>query len=96
MWDEHVKSGHSGVFGTIAKVRSTYWVLGINRSVRSMANKCVHCCIKFKRLAQQIMSPLPIERIKPSPPFYNVVVDYFGPFIIRGEVQKRVRGKAGG
>ena len=61
-----------------------------------MVNKCVHCCIKFKRLAQQIMSPLPIERIKPSPPFYNVVVDYFGPFIIRGEVQKRVRGKAYG
>ena len=45
-WHEHVKSGHSGVSGTIVKVRSTHWVLGINRYVRSMVNKCVHCRIK--------------------------------------------------
>ena len=96
MWHEHVKSGHSGVSDTIAKVRSTYWVMGINRSVRSMVNKSVHCCIRFKRLAQQIMSPLPIKRIKPSPLFYNMVVDYFGLFIICGAVQKRVRGKVYG
>ena len=31
-----MKPGHSGVSGTIAKVRSTYSVLGINRSVWSM------------------------------------------------------------
>ena len=42
------------------------------------------------------MRPLPIERIKPSPPFFNVGVDYFGPYSIKGEVQKRVKGKAYG
>ena len=42
------------------------------------------------------MSPLPIERLKPSPAFLYIAVDYFGPFIIRGEVQKRTRGKAYG
>ena len=42
------------------------------------------------------MSPLPIERIKPSSPFYNIGIDYFGPFEIKGEVQKRVRGKGYG
>ena len=39
------------------------------------------------------MAPLPVERLKPSPQFTNVMVDYFGPFTIRGEVQKRTRGK---
>ena len=39
------------------------------------------------------MCPLPIERIKPSPAFSNVAIDYFGPFAIKGEVQRRVRGK---
>ena len=34
------------------------------------------------------MSTLPVERIKPSPQFLNVMIDYFEPFIIRGEVQK--------
>ena len=42
------------------------------------------------------MSPLPVERLKPSPPFMYVGVDYFGPFEIKGEVQQRVRGKAYG
>ena len=42
------------------------------------------------------MGVLPIERLQPSPPFFTTSVDYFGPFIIRGEVQKRVRGKCYG
>ena len=42
------------------------------------------------------MSPLPEERLRPSPPFSHVGIDYFGPFEIKGEVQKRVRGKCYG
>ena len=42
------------------------------------------------------MSPLPIERLKPTPPFQNVGLDYFGPFEVKGEVQKRIRGKGYG
>ena len=47
-------------------------------------------------MSSQKMSPLPIERLKPSPPFQNVGLDYFGPFEVKGEVQKRTRGKAYG
>ena len=39
------------------------------------------------------MCTLPIERLKPSPVFRNIAIDYFGPFITKGEVSKRVRGK---
>ena len=39
------------------------------------------------------MGQLPIERIQPSPPFWTVGVDFFGPYTIRAEVQKRIRGK---
>ena len=52
--------------------------------------------VKLRKLASQVMSPLPVERIKPSPPFLNIGIDYFGPFVIRGEVQKRIRGKSYG
>ena len=38
-----------------------------------------------------------MEGSKPSPPpFLDVMIDYFGPFIIRGEVQKRTRGETYG
>ena len=40
------------------------------------------------------MTSLLVDRIKPCPPFYNAFIDYFGPYVIKGEVQKRVRVKA--
>ena len=52
--------------------------------------------MKFKKLASQIMSPLPVERLKPTPPFQNVRLDYFGPIEVKGEIQKRIQGKAYG
>ena len=42
------------------------------------------------------MGNLPLERLKPSTPFSFVMLDLFGPFPIRGEVQKRTTGKASG
>ena len=42
------------------------------------------------------MSENPLERLKPSPPFYHIGIDHFGPFRIRGEVQKRIKGKGYG
>ena len=92
----HRESGHLGVESTVAMIRSRYWIIGIRRIVRSIISQCKVCKIKFKRLASQKMSPLPIERIKPSPAFQNVGLDYFGPFQVKGEVQKRVRRKCWG
>ena len=65
----------------------------MRRLVRSIVGGCKVCKLKFKRMQAQRMYPLPIERIKPSPSFLNIGLDYFGPFEIKGGVQKRVRGK---
>ena len=64
--------------------------------MKSIVNTCVTCRKKFKRLAQQKMAPLPIERLKPAPAFTSVGLDYFGPYATKGEVQKRTRGKGYG
>ena len=42
------------------------------------------------------MAPLPEERVKPTPAFHNTSVDIFGPFTIKGEVNKRIKSKAFG
>jgi hypothetical protein len=47
-------------------------------------------------MCDQVMSLLPFERLQPSPPFTNICIDYFGPYEIRGEVQKRIRDKCYG
>ena len=93
---EHEKIGHLAEAATISKIRSKYWIIGITKIVKQLINRCVDCKKKNKKREQQIMSPLPVERLKPTPAFLNVGVDYFGPFTIKGEVQKRTRGKAFG
>jgi len=92
----HIESGHLAVESTIARIRSKYWIIGVRRMVRSIIGRCKLCKLRFKKLESQRMSPLPIERIKPSPAFQNTGLDYFGPFEVKGEVQKRVRGKCYG
>ena len=93
---EHKNCGHLASESTIAIIRSKYWIVGVKNIVKSIISKCGHCKRKFKKMEQQIMSPLPIERLKPSPAFLNVGVDYFGPYSIKGEVQQRIRGKGYG
>ena len=93
---KHIETGHLAVESTVAMIRSKYWIIGVRKIVKSIIGRCAKCKLKFKLLAAQRMSPLPIERIKPSPAFQNVGLDYFGPFEVKGEVQKRVRGKCYG
>ena len=42
------------------------------------------------------MGRLPESRLKSAPPFNYTMVDLFGPYEVRGEVQKRTKGKAYG
>ena len=43
-----------------------------------------------------MMGQLPQERLKPAPAWSSTSLDYFGPFEIRGETNKRSEGKAYG
>ena len=94
--DNHKKSGHLRVPSTIAIIRSRYWIIKIDKLVGGIINKCIPCRKRRAKFAQQVMNDLPPERLMPSPQFANVGVDYFGPFMMKGEVQKRVRGKGYG
>ena len=49
-----------------------------------------------KKLCEQIMGKLPIERLKPAPAWDTTALDFFGPFKIKDEVKKRTTGEAYG
>ena len=93
---EHEKGGHAGVSATVSRVRSKFRIIRIHRLAPRIVRECIVCRKWRSKQTGQIMSSLPIERLQPSPPFFTVGVDYFGPFVIRGEVQKRMRGKCFG
>ena len=64
--------------------------------VKSIKYNCVTCKELDKRLSEQIMGKLPIERLRPSPAWYCTAIDLFGPFKIQDEVKKRTIGKTYG
>ena len=93
---KHQQGGHLGVAATISRVRMKYWILNIRMLTKKIVGSCVKCREKLKRFTEQVMNSLPIERMQQSSPFFTVGIDFFGPYTIRGEVQKRTRKKCFG
>ena len=85
----HKEGGHLGVATTVSKIRLRAWIPRVTKMVKSIRYHCVDCKKRDKQLQEQRMSSLPIERLKPAPAFYFTSLDFFGPFEVRGEVNKR-------
>ena len=87
---------HSGVSATVCRVRLRFWIVKLEKLVRKIRFNCVICRKNTRKTVDQIMAPLPEARLKPSPAWSHTSLDLFGPFAVRGEVNKRTRGKAFG
>ena len=87
---------HCGVANTVSKIRLRFWIVRMGIIVKSIVYRCVSCRRTRKLNCSQIMGDLPVERLLPSPPWTYVSLDYFGPYIIRGEVNRRSKGKVFG
>ena len=90
------RNGHRGRDATLALFRSHYWVPHGSKLAKSVKQNCQLCKLREAKFLEQEMGPLPKQRLKPSPAFNQVMVDLFGPYSVRGEVQKRTSGKAYG
>ena len=95
MTDAH-KAGHRGRDATLARFRTRFWTPRASALAKMVKNQCQLCRMKEAQMMEQAMGALPEDRTRPSPPFNHSMVDLFGPYLIRGEVQKRTSGKAWG
>ena len=80
----------------LSKIRLRFWIVNIHRMVKSIIYKCVPCRIRRKETIMQVRGKLPTDRLKPSPAWYSTALDYFGPYEIKGEVNKRCERKCYG
>lgn len=96
MGDAHKDCKHRGRDSTLARFRQIYWTPHGSKMAWSIVTKCQLCKLRNVKLMEQSMGLLPMSRLKPSPPFNHVMLDLFGPYKVRGEVQKRTSGKAYG
>ena len=96
MNDAHVASGHRSRDSILSRFRQEFWTTNGPTMAKAVKKGCQLCRLRSPRFLSPQMGPLPIERLKPAPPFTFVMVDLFGPYPIRGETQKRVTGKGYG
>ena len=82
--DAHETIGHQGREHVLAWLRSRFWIISANSSVRSLLKRCVSCRRRQGGVVRQLMSDLPEDRVTPGDPvFTHVGVDYFGPFVVK-------------
>ena len=81
----HQKLGHLGYRVIIANLRQAgVFILRGKKLLKSIAAKCIKCCIARRSLMQQQKEQLPSFRLKYRyPPFSSVSIDMFGPVKIK-------------
>ena len=90
------ESSHGGRDVTLAKFRSKYYTSKAPQLASHVCSSCFKCRLLKVKLRKQKMGMMPPERLVPAPPFTTCVLDLFGPFLVRGEVNKRVNMKVWG
>ena len=87
---------HLGVAAVVSKIRRKFWIVNLPNLVKKIRYNCVTCRKLDKDLGKQIMAPLPMDRLKPCPAFFKTSLDLFGALEVKGEVNKRTKGKVFG
>lgn len=82
----HKKVLHCGVKGTLAELRTKFWVPKGRQVVKKMLSRCV-TCKKWEGTAftQPVTASLPEFRVNPALPFSKVGVDFAGPINVKGQ-----------
>lgn len=92
--DAHESVGHEGRDHTFWRLRQRYWIIGAGPEIRRMIRSCVVCRKANARPLHQLMADLPRERITAeAPAFSSVLLDVFGPIIVKtGRVERKRYG----
>ena len=87
---------HGGDDRAVWRSREKFWIPQARKEVKKIRSKCYRCRLLNKRMAEQIMSPLPNQRVLPTPPWTYTSVDLFGPLEHTDMVRKRLKEKSWG
>ncbi|XP_074649414.1 uncharacterized protein LOC141904651 [Tubulanus polymorphus] len=90
----HRVYAHRGCEYVLSNIRKKYWLINAKSAIRRRLNACITCRKQRAKAVGQKMSDLPEDRVTPNlPPFTNVGIDCFGPFLVkRGRAQVKRYG----
>ena len=81
---------HVDIDTTVCHIRNFVFVPQLRRIVSQIDRNCIFCKLKRRKFEGQIMGDLPDFRSVMSPPFSCVLLDLFGPFLIKDDCIKKV------
>ena len=87
---------HSGTARTVSKSRRKYWIVRARKLADKVKSSCYKCRLLDRLMAEQQMAPLPMHRLKMSPPFNIVSMDLFGYMYIKDTVKQKTEKKVWG
>jgi len=87
--NKHRQLKHCGPQALLANTRQQFWTIKGKQLALTTVRRCITCCRARPKLLNQIMSPLPTDRVQIARPFHVSGVDYCGPFF----VHYKIRGK---
>ena len=79
-----VKAKHCGTEYVLSLLRTKYWIPKARGLIKHVIRNCLTCKKLYSAGKNQRMADLPSERTTPDkPPFSNVGIDCFGPFMVK-------------
>ena len=79
---------HGGINSAVMRSRSKVWVMKGARMAKQVIADCYQCRLRRKVILNQVMAPLPQERVGPVPIFDAVAIDLFAPLELKDMVRK--------
>lgn len=76
---QHLFLKHGGVTTILSTLRANFWICGGRSLVKTVIKECVHCQRQDSRPCNQVSPPLPDCRVKATPPFTVIGIDFAGP-----------------
>ena len=92
--DYHEKAGHVGCEYVLCNIREKFWIPSGRHTIKGIRRNSKICTRYFDHLKPQRMADLADERtVTSKPPFTNVGIDCFGPFLTKsGRSQEKRYG----
>lgn len=88
---EHLRLLHAGPQLLLASIRERFWPTSGRSLVKQVVRQCIRCFRFNATPTTYLMGNLPECRVTPQRPFYNVGVDFCGPFLIKDRLTRNYK-----
>ena len=92
----HNRAWHAGVYSSLYKFREEYCATNGSKLDKRVKQRCILCRLIDQITISQKMGKILLHLLEEALVFTYVQLGIFGPWSVRGEVQKRTTGKCWG